>query len=83
MEKAKKERLKKKLTAIAEEKNNGEFGELYDFEVTEDKDGYIVLIDKTEDSYYEAWMLKDFNKAVEAEGCYLECECPGRYIVAE
>lgn len=78
----KKALIKKELERIANEKNNGEFGDLYDWEVVEYK-GDIVLIDHTEESYYENWMLKDFKKAVEAKGCYLECECPGRYIVAE
>lgn len=78
----KKAEIKKTLEKIANEKNTGEFGDLYDWEVIEEK-GQIILIDHTEDSYYEEWMLKDFNKAVEAAGCYLECECPGRYIVAE
>ena len=76
-----KKELKQELVDLATKKNHK--SDIYDFEVVEDKNGDIVLIDHTEESYYEDWMLKDFNKAVEKHGCYLECECPGRYIVTQ
>ena len=78
----KKAEIKKLLERIANEKNTGEFADIYDWEVVEQK-GNIYLIDKTEESYYSAWMRRDFEKALFAKGCYLECECPGRYVVIE
>ena len=76
-----KKQIKKLLTKIAEKKNK-QFSDIYDYEVIE-HEGNIVLIDHTEESYYERWMLKDFVNALEEKGCYLECECPGRYVVIE
>ena len=73
------EELKKK----AEELNNDEdFGcnktryGIYDFKIEDDK----YLIDNTEESYYERWLLKDFEVIVEKYGYFLDCECPGRDI---
>lgn len=73
--------VKNELQKIAKEVNKSA-PDLYDFEVIE-QNGQIILIDHTEESYYLRWMLKDFENALSIKGFYLECECPGRYIVCE
>ena len=76
------EELKNKV----EELNNDEvFGcnkncyGIYDFIIKNDK----YLIDKTEESYYERWLLNDFVMIVEKYGYFLDCECPGKYIITK
>lgn len=73
--------LIKKLNEIVKEyeKENEEF-DIYDFEIGEE-DGKVLVIDKTEESYYDRFYLRKFDKFLEDNGMYLECDCPGRYIV--
>ena len=74
--------IKKELEKIAQDLMKGEFGDLYDFSVIE-QNGQIILIDHTEESYENRWMIQDFERALSTKGMFLECECPGRYIVCE
>lgn len=76
-----KDALLRKLDAIITEYKNDEFAEFYDFEIVEEN-GQVFVVDHTEESYYERWMLKKFVQFLEPLGMYLECECPGRYLVA-
>lgn len=72
--------LIKKLNEIVKEYEKDEFADLYDFEIRE-QDGTVYVIDKTEESYDNRWMLRKFDEFLKANGMFLECDCPGRYIV--
>lgn len=80
------EKMINELKNKIEELNNDEdFGVnktkyyIYDYSLEENK----YLIDYTEDSYYDEWLLKPFDKIVERYGYFLECICPGRYLIAK
>lgn len=57
--------------------------ELYDSFYLTKENGRWYLIDESEESYYEDWMLERFDDILREEDSYLECVCPGRYIIAE
>lgn len=78
-----KQTIKNRLQDIATKLMKGEYGDLYNFTITEDDNSDIVIIDHTEESYEYDFMLKDFRTFLEANGMFLECECPGRYIVCK
>lgn len=81
----KKQMIEELKNKVEELNNDEDFGcnktryGIYDFKIEDDK----YLIDNTEESYYERWLLKDFEKIVEKYGYFLECECPGKYVITK
>ena len=62
---------------------------LFDF-TAEQSDGLVVIIDHTEEFYYDGFAFDRIHSEIESyvqklfgENCYLDCECPGRWVIGK
>lgn len=71
------------------EKLNAEYEGIFDFEFRQE-DGIDYIIDYNEEFYYDCIIYDSVANKIEAKvreiygkDAYIECDCPGRYIIAE
>ena len=70
---------------------NKEEDDLFDFSLEYDKSyDRWVIIDSYEEFYYEGYAFDRIHERIEetvkeifGESAYIDCECPGRWIVAD
>ena len=80
------EELRRKLESINEREEG-----IFDFTLVEGKDCYLTIIDETEEFYYGGFAfdrildeLEDFIRELFGnKNLYLDCVCPGRWIIVE
>ena len=77
-----------KLESVLNDINKRELY-LFNFSV-EKEDNSVLIIDDTEEFYYDGFAfdriydeIENIVKKLFGKNCYIDCVCPGRWVVAE